>query len=167
MNRIWKAAGIFIVIILILSFIGNSIEVNEREEYYKEELMRLIVSANDILTIIVQNDPELVDQISLYNTLIRKFDRIKMFMSHSNQYLVVDFQPRVFSSIYIELKTHLEDGVISSSEIDYLKSLKSAMSDLIGEIRNKENEWDDHRVDLTLSIEEINGSMWNLKRDFE
>jgi hypothetical protein len=167
MKRIWKAVGVFVVIILVLSFIGNIIEVNEREEYYKEELMRLIVSANDILTIIVQNHPESVDYISLYHTLIRKFDRINMFINHSNNYLVVDFKPMVFYTINRELNTHLEDDVISSSEMDYLKSLKSIMSDLIGELRDRENEWDVHSVDLDLRIEEIHDSMWDLEYEFQ
>jgi hypothetical protein len=62
----------------------------------------------------------------------------------------------------MELKMHLADGVILDNEMDYLKSLKRVMFDW-----RDTNKWNDYHMDLTLSIEEIHGSKWDLEHDFE
>ncbi len=93
MNRIWKVACILFAIGFTFVLAGSIEKSNENEEYYKHNLMKYIVSANEIVTIIIRSDETEADYEGLYNSLLNRIDRIERFINASSRYIGFEFSP--------------------------------------------------------------------------
>lgn len=168
MKRILKVACIFFVVGAIILLVSSIQKSYENKEYYKHNLMKYLVSANNIVTIIVQTDEDDADYGKLYSSLFNRLDRIERFISTSNRYIGFDYSTSIFSYIEGEMYNHPEDNMISDEEMEYVMYLNTEMSNLIADIRSLEiEEKEDYEVNSDLSIDEINGFIKRFEYEFE
>lgn len=163
MNKVYKISIVFLLISLFLILSLFMSDKRSSDEYFKWEIFRLIDSADDIMEIITDEAGE-DEYIDLQYTLIRKIDRIRMFMSHSNRYINVD-DTIVFGEITSKLRKCLDDGVVDDEEIQMIKYLDTKFDELL---MNLGEEDDDGNLDVnySLSVDEVSRIIenfeWNL-----